>query len=630
MDQADSCSCEETGVIICGGGPTGVVLSVLLGMMKVPNIVLEKEKGITTDPRGIALDEDGIRILQSIGIYDRIYTEIGSCMEVFNFVTGSEPDLTKRPLIRMEYKTTEGGTGHVGFICHKQPTMEKAVRDQIEKMPDSQIRTGSTVIGVGEDSKNVLVDYIDASGNGRRLKGSFLVGADGKTGYVRKKYLEPKGIIMEKCKQSTYEETWVALNWQISLPAEKTHPDFPLWRLGYTPEEVYDQFFPTDFRFLCNPRRPSVCGRFGLPKDRLWRFEFVVLNGEDGYKMATGEEVAKIIYPYLTHPGIRYGLPHSVRFPEDCIKTLRSRPFSFVARSCNKWALGRVILAGDAAHVFPPFAGGQGIASGFRDASALGWRLALLHRDPTADHDQILKAWYTERKQQLERSLAATIRNGEYVTESNPVKVFVREWYMWAIQMIPSVRKQVQLGARADGMTRYRYSPGLPFLAEMGGGLLLPQVYAYNFKTRRVCFTDDMIFSPEKTGLFQLVVLPNSPEEIDDLLRATVDTDKLAKGLFCCEEATVLIQSVTCAIQPTAVYARDIARIATGDEFGADAVLCKDRPPPIGYDELRLKKEVGGKQLLILRCDRFVFAACDTRDELREAARRLGHAVPGS
>jgi 2-polyprenyl-6-methoxyphenol hydroxylase-like FAD-dependent oxidoreductase len=89
--------------------------------------------------------------------------------------------------------------------------------------------------------------------------------------------------------------------------------------------------------------------------DRLWRFEFVVLPGEDGDKMATPEETGKIIYPYLTHLGSRYGLQHPVSFPKDCIQTLRSRPFSFVARSCNKWSLGRVVLAGDSAHVFPPF-----------------------------------------------------------------------------------------------------------------------------------------------------------------------------------------------------------------------------------------------------------------------------------
>lgn len=71
--------------------------------------------------------------------------------------------------------------------------------------------------------------------------------------------------------------------------------------------------------------------------------------------MASLEETRKIIYPYITHPGSWYGLEQPIRFPEDCIKTLRSRPFSFVARSCNKWSLGRVVLAGDAAHVFPPF-----------------------------------------------------------------------------------------------------------------------------------------------------------------------------------------------------------------------------------------------------------------------------------
>ena len=69
---------EQTEVVICGGGPTGAMLSALLGLFRVPNIVLEREEGITTDPRGIALDEDGIRTLQAIGVYDKVFTEIGS------------------------------------------------------------------------------------------------------------------------------------------------------------------------------------------------------------------------------------------------------------------------------------------------------------------------------------------------------------------------------------------------------------------------------------------------------------------------------------------------------------------------------------------------------------------------
>jgi hypothetical protein len=70
---------ETTDVVICGCGPTGAMLSAYLGRMSIPHIVIEKEPEITTDPRGIALDEDGIRMLQGIGIYDQIYSDIGTC-----------------------------------------------------------------------------------------------------------------------------------------------------------------------------------------------------------------------------------------------------------------------------------------------------------------------------------------------------------------------------------------------------------------------------------------------------------------------------------------------------------------------------------------------------------------------
>jgi len=104
-----------------------------------------------------------------------------------------------------------------------------------------------------------------------------------------------------------YEAIWVALNWHLIPPTPETHPDFPLWELGYEPEDVFDLFFPKEFRFICNPERPAVCGRFGLKQDRLWRFEFVVKPGEDGWKMATPEKTREIIMPFLTHPGSRYG-----------------------------------------------------------------------------------------------------------------------------------------------------------------------------------------------------------------------------------------------------------------------------------------------------------------------------------
>jgi hypothetical protein len=71
---------ETTDILICGCGPTGAMLSAHLGRLRVKNVVIDLEPAITTDPRGIALDEDGIRLLQSLGLYDAIYSEIGSCL----------------------------------------------------------------------------------------------------------------------------------------------------------------------------------------------------------------------------------------------------------------------------------------------------------------------------------------------------------------------------------------------------------------------------------------------------------------------------------------------------------------------------------------------------------------------
>ena len=70
---------ETTGVLIVGCGPTGAMLATLLGQFGVQNITLEKQAAITDDPRGITLDEDGIRLLQGLGLYDKVYTDMGAC-----------------------------------------------------------------------------------------------------------------------------------------------------------------------------------------------------------------------------------------------------------------------------------------------------------------------------------------------------------------------------------------------------------------------------------------------------------------------------------------------------------------------------------------------------------------------
>jgi 2-polyprenyl-6-methoxyphenol hydroxylase-like FAD-dependent oxidoreductase len=72
-----SSNVESVDVVICGCGPTGALLSANLSRLGVKHVILERENGITTDPRGIALDEDGIRSAQGVGIYEKLFTDVG-------------------------------------------------------------------------------------------------------------------------------------------------------------------------------------------------------------------------------------------------------------------------------------------------------------------------------------------------------------------------------------------------------------------------------------------------------------------------------------------------------------------------------------------------------------------------
>lgn len=523
-------------------------------------------------------------------------------------------------------------------MSHKQPSIEEHLRAQIRARGIAKMNVGARVTSIWEDDDWVYATYTDVSNRNRTVRGRFLIGADGKTGFTRKQYLEPRGVKMEQATDMPYEEDWVALNWKISLPTPDTHPDFPLWQQGYTPQQVYDEFFPKDFRFLCNPDRAAVCGRFGLDSDRLWRFEFVVLHGETPGDMAEPTEIAKIVYPYITHPGSRYGLTvKEVRYPLDCVEVLRCRPFRFSARSCNKWSLGRVVLCGDAAHVFPPF-GGQGIASAFRDAISLVWRLRIATDGPVGvsdrlDYQTLLQGWYSERKQQLDRSLRSTIENGNYCTQSSGIRVFLRDWYLWLVQLVPSWKHWLQLGNRRDGMVRYQWQAGMgmAFLHELGGGQNFPQVYAVSLgpaqppQTGQVLFTDDIIFSPQKQGLFQVVVIVQPGTNPRDVEADFDGLEEASSGALKDGEATHFLNSTRTT--PLEFKRRDIHRIATAAEFAADPVLCKGRPAPKGYDPYRMSEAVGNKKFVILRPDRFVYAACDTKAELFFAAQTLRRLV---
>lgn len=239
---------------------------------------------------------------------------------------------------------------------------------------------------------------------------------------------------------------------------------------------------------------------------------------------------------------------------------------------------------------------------------------------PGLNYEQLLSGWYLERKQQLEQSLAATVQNGDMVTGKSVTYNFIRDWGLWLLQLIPSWKHWLELGPRADGPAFYTHSEGMPFMPEFGGGRCFPQTYCTSLgHDVNVQFTDDVIFESGK--IFQLVVLLSGLHEMDIALQDLEGIDQTKLRLA--GDAVFFIPR-TAGSHHSAPKQTDqlrIFRAATGDEF-AHSQLCTDRPIPRGYDETLMWKSIG-KRYVIVRMDRFVFAACNTQAELITILARL-------
>lgn len=287
--------------------------------------------------------------------------------------------------------------------------------------------------------------------------------------------------------------------------------------------------------------------------------------------------------------------------------------------------------------------GGQGIASGFRDAISLSWRLYLALFPSCTDYDVLFRGWYTERKQQLEWSLASTIQNGNYCNEPSKFKAFLRNWYLWSVQLVPSWRYDLELGSRAAGMTKYLYSPGVPFLPKYGGGVSFPQVFAAPIDgpaPSLPMFTDDEIFAKSKSGIFQAVALVDSIKELQDARQqiASISASHGVGQLVDLAETTYIVHSQRRQTPQASSISKlkHVIRVIDAEEYKAagetEDALARNfpRPPPLHYDPQRIRKDLGNNILyVIVRWDRIVFASCQDLKELTDTLSMVAGTLAG-
>ncbi|MEW2415533.1 rifampin monooxygenase [Streptomyces sp. NPDC046866] len=306
---------DVVDVVVVGAGPTGLMLAAELRLHGVDVVVLERLAERSGQSRGRGLHARSVEIMDQRGLLDRFLAE-GGKFEVGGFFGGIVTPWPERL-----------DTAHRYGLSVPQPATERLLEERALEL-GARIRRGSEVVGLGQDEDGVDVLLAD----GTRLRSRYLVGCDGGRSTVRGQL-------------------------GVGFPGEPSTVETLLGDMELTADPqtvaaVVEEVRRTQLRFGVIPLGDGL-HRIVVPAAGV---------AEDRAAAPTLEEFRRQLRKL---GGTDFGV-HSPRW--------LSR-FGDATRQAERYRVGRVLLAGDAAHVHPP-TGGQGLNLGVQDAFNLGWKLA--------------------------------------------------------------------------------------------------------------------------------------------------------------------------------------------------------------------------------------------------------------
>ena len=348
-------------VAIIGYGPVGATLANLLGQAGIDSVIIDREASYYHLPRAVHFDDEVMRVFQTIGLADSIAPTLRVNLGM-RFVDSNGKLLLDWP--RPQEISQHGW--HASYRFH-QPALEKILRHGLTRFDCVDVLTHTEVTAVHDTQHQVELDCRErASGKAFRLTADYVVGCDGANSLVRKSM----GTGFD---DFGFNQRWLVLD--VLLKQDK--PSLGDHSIQY-----------------CNPERPATYAR--SPGNRR-RWEVSLTAEESSEQVLQTDYIWQLVQAWIS--------------PAEA-DIERAAVYTFNSKVVQDWRKNRLMIAGDAAHLTPPFMG-QGMCAGIRDVSNLGWKLIAVVRGEA--RDSLLDTYGSERYANAAEYVKTAVRLGGLV-----------------------------------------------------------------------------------------------------------------------------------------------------------------------------------------------------------------------